>query len=98
MKIIAVDIGGTKSFLYSDVGGNVVEKRVPTGDEASPQSLCREIHSFIRSLDFVPDAVGVCVPGLVQDGVLIVASDRPNMVGLSREMLSTPQTQRFPHQ
>lgn len=95
MKIIAVDIGGTKMLLYSDVGGNVVEKRVPTGDEASPQSLCREIHSFIRSLDFVPDAVGVCVPGLVQDGVLIVASDRPNMVGLSEEMLSTPQTRAF---
>ena len=95
MKIIAVDIGGTKMLLHSDVGGNVVEKRVPTGEEASPQSLCKEIQSFVHSLDFVPDAIGVCVPGLVQNGVLIVASDRPNMVGLSEEMLSTPQTRAF---
>lgn len=90
-KVVAVDIGGTKMVLYTKVGGVVRRKREATGNQITPQQLVKIIKDFINDLDFTPDVLGVCVPGLVENGVLIVASDRPNMEGLSEEMLSTPQ-------
>lgn len=90
-KIVGVDIGGTKMMMYSNYGGKIVEKKVPTGEEATPESLAKQIHAFIAELDYVPDAVGVCVPGLVENGTLFYASDRRNLEGISEAMISTPQ-------
>ena len=94
-KVVAVDIGGTKMILYTKVGGVVRRKREATGSEITPQQLVKLINDFINDLDFTPDVLGVCVPGLVENGVLIIASDRPNMEGLSEEMLSTPQYKAY---
>lgn len=94
-KVVGIDIGGTKMMMFSNVGGNVVEKTVPTGDETTPAIMTRQIHEFIQSLNFIPDAVGVCVPGLVKDGVLFYASDRRNLEGLSEDMISTPQYRAY---
>ena len=94
-KVVAVDIGGTKMILYTKVGGVVRRKREATGSEITPQQLVKLINDFINDLDFTPDVLGVCVPGLVENGVLIVASDRPNMEGLSEDMLSTPQYKAY---
>ena len=82
-------------MMFSNVGEKVVEKTVPTGDETTPSLMAHQIHEFIQSLDFVPDAVGICVPGLVKDGVLFYASDRRNLEGLSEDMISTPQYRAY---
>ena len=94
-KIVAVDIGGTKMVLYTKYGGVERRKREETGNTITPQQIVAVIREFIAGLDFVPDALGVCVPGLVENGTLIVASDRPNMVGLTEEMLSTPEYKAY---
>lgn len=93
-KIVGVDIGGTKMIMYSHYKYGVREK-VPTGESATPESVVKTIHEFISKLDFVPDAVGVCVPGLCENGALIYASDRRNLEGISEEMISTPQYRAY---
>ena len=72
-KIVGIDIGGTKMLMYSNYNGKIVQEKVPTGTEATPQGLVDQIHKFISKLDFVPDAVGVCVPGLCENGTLFYA-------------------------
>ena len=90
-KIVGIDIGGTKMLMYSNYGGKLITEKVPTGETATPESVVKQIKDFIAKLDYVPDAVGVCVPGLVENGKLFYASDRRNLEGISEEMISTPQ-------
>ena len=94
-KIVGIDIGGTKMLMYSNYNGKIVQEKVPTGTEATPQGLVDQIHKFISKLDFVPDAVGVCVPGLCENGTLFYASDRRNLEGISEEMISTSQYKAY---
>ena len=78
-------------LMYSNYGGKIIQEKVPTGESATPESVVKQIHDFIGKLDYVPDAVGVCVPGLVENGTLFYASDRRNLEGISEAMISTPQ-------
>ena len=43
-----------------------IEKKVPTGRDCPPHRLKAELDDFLSGLPFVPDGVGMAIPGLVE--------------------------------
>lgn len=89
----AIDIGGTKMLMYAEYEGKVYEKRILTGASATPASITQAAHEYLDSLPFVPKHVGVAVPGYVDNGVLVYASDIRNIEGISEKEFSTDRYQ-----
>jgi predicted NBD/HSP70 family sugar kinase len=78
LKPLGVDLGGTKLLM---VCGDQMH-RVATGPGFSPRDLEGAIRDFIANLREPPNAIGVAVPGLVQDARRIVSCDvLPKMTG-----------------
>jgi predicted NBD/HSP70 family sugar kinase len=75
---VGVDLGGTKLLM---VCGDEMH-RVRTGPGFSPQDLEACIREFIVKLRTPPTAIGIAVPGLVQDAKRVVSCDvLPKMTG-----------------
>ncbi|KAK8811371.1 hypothetical protein WA158_003105 [Blastocystis sp. Blastoise] len=85
----AIDIGGTKMLMYAEWNGEILEKRVLTGPTATPASITKDIHEYLDNLPFKPDHVGVAVPGYIDHGELVYASDVRNIEGITEDMFST---------
>jgi glucokinase len=79
---VGVDLGGTKiAFAAIDEEHRVVERaRVPTPPGGADEVLTA-VEAGVRGLATDPAAIGVGVPGVVQDGVVLFA---PNLPGFSR--------------
>jgi glucokinase len=93
---IGVDLGGTKCFaLALDVDGSVAAShRVPTprGTEAIVESMVEVVESVRRQVGDGFDAVGVGLPGLVDnDGVLRFAPNLPGVVDVRLEAELAPR-------
>jgi glucokinase len=70
--VVAVDVGGTsiKAACFTDVGDVLDERTVPTPVGDGPGAVVAEIGAVARELARPGTAaVGVVVPGLVEDGV-----------------------------
>ena len=81
--LVGVDVGGTKLLLVA-VGGGVREThRAETGPGAGPPEVEREVARFVRRLPRAPDALGLAVPGLVdEDAGRVAACDvLPRLAG-----------------
>ena len=77
-RIVGIDIGGTKLLLASE--GTV--ERHDTGTSFGPQEIADAIRAFVGGLDGSCAALGIAVPGLVEDGDHVVACDvLPRLTG-----------------
>ncbi|MEV4537071.1 ROK family protein [Asanoa sp. NPDC049518] len=91
---IGVDIGGTKMLLVARLpGGSIMaSSRVPTGPSAGPRELEEHLRSFAGSLPVAARAVGVAVPGLVDDGRVEISDVLPRLAGWRPgDLLGVPQ-------
>jgi glucokinase len=74
--VVGVDIGGTKALFLAEQGGQIVsEQRSATGPEFSAAQLQHAIGAFITTLPRLPGAVGIAIPGIVDDHGRVVACD-----------------------
>ncbi|WP_153732796.1 ROK family protein [Sporosarcina obsidiansis] len=88
MTTLGVDIGGIKMLLVVEYQGEKISKIVPTGKTCTPGEILREIKEFINNLPFTIDAMGVAVPGLVEQNRKVVISDvLPNIAGMDTDFL-----------
>lgn len=80
--LVGVDIGGTKLLLASLRGAERETRRVATGPGTGPELVEREVRSFLIQLGSPPEALGVAVPGLVdEDGVVTGCDTFPLLEG-----------------
>jgi glucokinase len=81
MTTVGVDLGGTNilAAVVDDDHNVVASVKVPTPQDG-PEGVVNAIAESVRSLQVVPDAVGVGAPGPVSDGTVLTA---PNLAGWS---------------
>ena len=70
-SVLGVDLGGTKALLLL----GFQEERVPTGPAFAPADLLAAIRRFLRHEESRLEALGLAVPGLVDDAGRVVACD-----------------------
>lgn len=78
MAAIAIDIGGSSFKLAVVDGGTVLaEKRIPhSGAPGDFEQLAGEIRPWLTSGDARPGALGIAVPGIVRNSVMVAARDK----------------------
>lgn len=80
--LVGVDIGGTKLLLASLRGAERETRRVATGPGTGSELVEREVRSFLAGLGAPPAALGVAVPGLVdEEGVVTGCDTFPRLEG-----------------
>jgi predicted NBD/HSP70 family sugar kinase len=86
---VGVDIGGTKMYLLGKVDDKYVEKKVKTGFNCTKEQIKTELDSFLKELPFVPDGVGIAVPGLTSGPGRVEISDVvPGLNGVTADYFS----------
>lgn len=87
--IVGVDIGGTKMLMLSEFNGEYIERIVPTGFQCTKSYVKQALDQFISELPFRVDAVGMALPGLVNDGNTLEVSDvLPELNGITSDYFS----------
>ncbi|MEI0738085.1 ROK family protein [Paenibacillus sp. JTLBN-2024] len=81
-KIVGVDIGCTKMYMYAEHEGKTFENKVPTGLDCPRERLKQELDAFIERLPFEPEGVGMAVPGLVEGDHRVQLSDVRSLSGI----------------
>ena len=74
---IGIDLGGTKILMIS----GEKEYRSTTGIAFSKKDLEQEILSFVQENNLQPHAIGIAVPGLVQNNEIVESDVLPNLNG-----------------
>ncbi|KAK8808439.1 hypothetical protein WA158_008340 [Blastocystis sp. Blastoise] len=85
---VSFDLGGTKLLMCYEYEGKRYTEKVPSGDDAGPKEIQKLVHDLLKKVPFKPKHIGMAVPGLIENGVLIRADNSPQMEGLSEEMLN----------
>ncbi|MCK1384097.1 ROK family protein [Bradyrhizobium sp. 21] len=83
--MIGIDIGGSKILIcvISPSGDICVKFSGPTTLGTSSEDLAGVINDVIGQLPNPPVAIGIAVPGLVQDGRIVVSDVLPKLSGWS---------------
>ncbi len=84
-KIVGVDIGCTKMYMYAEHEGKTFENKVPTGLDCPRERLKQELDAFIERLPFEPEGVGMAVPGLVEGDHRVQLSDVRSLSGITAD-------------
>jgi predicted NBD/HSP70 family sugar kinase len=81
--VIGIDIGGSKILICvpSQFDGPCLQFGTSTTMDTSREDLADIINSVINRLPQPPSAIGVAVPGLVEDGRVIVSDVLPKISG-----------------
>ncbi len=90
---LGIDVGGTKlaAGLVSD-NGTITERRRESIDQSDEQSAVRQIIAIIESYGKVPEAIGVCIPGIADQSRKTVWA--PNIKGWNHIPLPAQLSQR----
>ncbi|ORT57155.1 ROK family protein [Streptomyces sp. CB03238] len=80
---VGIDIGGTKLLMYARIHGDddPLIRRVTTGPDATQDEIGTAIAKFLTENDLAPAAVGIAVPGLVENGRVAVCDVLPALNG-----------------
>ncbi|MEU4128319.1 ROK family protein [Streptomyces wuyuanensis] len=81
---MGVDVGGTKVLMLAagrELSGGKVTRRVETGSETTPGDLEKAVEEFLVDHGLEPTALGVAVPGLVENGRVRVSDVLPHLGG-----------------
>lgn len=91
MRLLAVDIGGTKiAFALVTRGGEMIQKRQQPTDLSGPQAVIEQIAAYYQSLVEPPEAIGISLPAVLEPGTdrVVWAPNLPGWRDLPfREML-----------
>jgi predicted NBD/HSP70 family sugar kinase len=81
--VIGVDIGGSKMRICvtSQPDGACLQFDTNTGIDTSREDIADAINGVINRLPHSPSAIGVAVPGLVEDGRVVVSDVLPKISG-----------------
>ncbi|MEM7112230.1 MAG: ROK family protein [Chloroflexota bacterium] len=85
LNAIGVDIGCTKMHLTAKVNGGYVDRRASTGLDCEIEHIKQEIDTFIGTLPYKVDVLGLAVPGLVDGDSTVKYSDVYNLNGVDIE-------------
>lgn len=85
---VGVDIGGTKMYLCAKVDNEYVEKKVLTGWDCPKEKIKEEIDNFISQLPYVPNGVGIALPGLLKGDMEVALSDIRALTGVTADYFS----------
>jgi predicted NBD/HSP70 family sugar kinase len=81
---VGADVGGTKLLLVAVHEGGRAAHRTPTGPEAGPALIEREVRAFVDRHGLRLAAIGVALPGLIGTEGRVAACDvLPRLVGWS---------------
>lgn len=72
---VGVDVGGTKLLIVAVGADGREEMRAPTGPEAGPVEIEREVRGFLERTGIRPRSLGVAVPGLLDAEERVAACD-----------------------
>ncbi|MEU2155005.1 ROK family protein [Streptomyces sp. NPDC019396] len=87
---VGIDVGGTKLLMLADDGdgqgpggsaGVEVVQRVETGPLTTPAEVEAAIAAFLTQFGIEPTALGIAVPGLVENGRVVVSDVLPQLAG-----------------
>ena len=73
--LVGIDVGGTKLLLIAILEGDSETRRVPTGPGTGPELIEREVRSFLAHLEAPPAALGIAIPGLVDEHGIVTGCD-----------------------
>ncbi|MGK4584046.1 ROK family protein [Kitasatospora sp. HPMI-4] len=80
---VGVDVGGTKVLMLAE--GPELEgaltRRVATGPATTPDRIETAVRAFLADHELRPTAMGIAVPGLVEDGRVKVSDVLPRLAG-----------------
>ena len=80
--LVGVDIGGTKMLMVAQWPDRVVSERVPTGLGMAQDRVEASIRAFLARLPAPPAALGLAVPGLVDErGEVVACVGPPPLLG-----------------
>jgi predicted NBD/HSP70 family sugar kinase len=79
-RVAGIDIGGTKARIcVQDAQGERIEE-LPTGAAMTAGALAAALHRCLAAGPPV-DAIGIAVPGLVEDGTVVLCDVLPDLAG-----------------
>src|SRR4051794_36942761 len=81
--VVGVDIGGTKARLCLQDEGREVFEEFATGPAMDAERLSRELRARLDRASVRAAAIAVAVPGLVEDGRVVVSDVLPGLAGWS---------------
>ncbi|MEV4430026.1 ROK family protein [Streptomyces sp. NPDC049602] len=90
---VGVDIGGTKLLMLAD-GPDLetpITRRTATGLSTSPGDIEEAVQTFLADHSLKPAALGIAVPGLVEDGRVRISDVLPQLRGWQGIRESVPQ-------
>ncbi|MFD7227904.1 ROK family protein [Streptomyces sp. NPDC059881] len=80
---VGVDIGGTKLLMIAE--GKDLEtplaRRLTTGAATGPADIEAAVRAFLADNSLKPTALGIAVPGLVEDGQVKISDVLPQLAG-----------------
>src|SRR5699024_8807521 len=65
---IGVDVGGTKMYMLAEHDGQYIEKKVPTGPDSTREYIKEQLDTFVATLPFKVEGIGMALPGPVDKG------------------------------
>lgn len=86
---IGVNVGGRQMHMLAAHEGKFIEKKVPTRQNSTRAYIKEQLDSFIAALPFTITAVGMALPGLVDDGdVMPLSNVLPKLNGVEATYFS----------
>lgn len=86
---VGVDVGGTSMLMLAEHEGKYIEEKVPTGADCTKEYVKEQLDTFINGLPFEVTAVGMALPGLVENNNTMPLSDvLPNLNGVTTDYFS----------
>ena len=75
MNAVGIDVGGTKVYCLAEYQGRRYEHRAPTGYACTAPALRDALFAYLDTLPFVPDVLGMAIPGLLEGDDYVARSN-----------------------
>ncbi|MGW6396015.1 ROK family protein [Streptomyces sp. NPDC055103] len=81
--VVGVDIGGTKLLMLAEGKdlGTPITRRLATGPSTGPADIEAAVQDFLFDNALNPSALGIAVPGLVENGQVRISDVLPQLTG-----------------
>lgn len=86
--VVGIDIGGTKMIVASEINGEIVTKKYPTGINTDFKYIVSNYNKFLVEFGINPKALAVAIPGLVKEDCVEECDVVPCLKGVSAEDFS----------
>ncbi|MEG0712041.1 MAG: ROK family protein, partial [Niameybacter sp.] len=73
--------------------GQYIEKKAPTGLDCTIEHIKHTLEDFLQELPYVPDGIGMAIPGLIRGDNMVEFSDMHGLNGVTTDYFSEG---RFP--